>query len=114
MNNKKQSRIMRHKRVRAVVKGTLTRPRMSVFRSLAAIYVQLIDDEAGKTLIACSSADIKSKGKKQEVAFEVGKLAAQKAMDKNIKEVVFDRGGYKYHGRVKQCADGARSGGLKF
>jgi len=105
---------MRQKRVRAKVIGSQAKPRLNVFRSLSHIYVQLIDDEAGKTLAAASSAEIKTKGKKSEVAAAVGKLAAEKALKLGIKKVVFDRAGYQYHGRVKQLADAARAAGLEF
>ena len=87
---------------------------MNIFRSLNHIYVQLIDDEAGKTLAAASSKELKTKGAKAAVAAEVGKLAAKKAQDKGIKKIVFDRGGYQYHGRVKQLAEAARAAGLEF
>jgi large subunit ribosomal protein L18 len=87
---------------------------MNVFRSLNHIYVQLIDDQAGKTLVSASSKEVKNKGKKSDAATEVGKLAAQKAQAAGIKKVVFDRGGYQYHGRVKQLADAARAAGLEF
>ncbi|MEK7579871.1 MAG: 50S ribosomal protein L18 [Patescibacteria group bacterium] len=102
---KREKRIIRHKRVRAVIKGTAARPRLSVFRSNKHIYAQLIDDTKGITLL--SSSDKKS------TALKIGEDLAKKAVEKGIKEVVFDRGGYKYHGRVKDIAEGARSGGLK-
>ena len=117
MNNNKQKlakRSIRHDRVRSRVSGTADRPRLSVFKANQHIYAQLIDDGEGKTLVAASSMEIKSKAKKAEVAGEVGKLLAKKAGEKKIVSVVFDRGGYKYHGRVKALADGAREGGLKF
>lgn len=107
-------RTLRHNRIRAKVNGTAVRPRLNVFRSLSNIYVQLIDDETGTTLAAASSKELKSKGKKVDIAAEVGKLAAEKAIAKGITEVVFDRGGYRYHGRVKSLADAAREAGLKF
>jgi len=100
--------------VRARVIGSKLKPRLNVFRSLSHIYVQLIDDEAGKTLASASSEEIKTKGKKSELAAEVGKLTAKKATALGIKKVVFDRGGYQYHGRVKQLADAARAAGLEF
>lgn len=105
---------MRHRRVRSRVSGTKAKPRMNVFRSLSHIYVQFIDDAEGKTLAAASSKDLKSKGKKTELAAAVGKLAAEKALAAGIKKVVFDRGGYQYQGRVKQLADSARASGLEF
>jgi len=112
--NKRQQRKLRHGRVRAKVSGTAQKPRLNVFRSLSHIYAQLIDDVDGKTLAAASSKELKAGGKKTEMAMEVGKLAAKKALALGIKEVVFDRGGYQYQGRIKQLADGARAGGLEF
>jgi large subunit ribosomal protein L18 len=109
-----EKRVRRHSRVRAIVKGTAKRPRLSVFRANAHIYAQLIDDENGKTLGAASSLEAKSKGKKADLAGEVGTAIAKKAIDAKISEVVFDRGGYKYHGRVKALAEAARAAGLKF
>jgi len=115
MNNSKLAkRIIRHKRVRSVVSGSEKRPRLSVFRANAHMYVQLIDDTTGKTLAAASTKEVKGKGTKSELAAEVGKLIASKAASKNITEVVFDRGGFAYHGRVKALAEAAREGGLKF
>ena len=105
------------KRVRKVVSGTATRPRMSVFRSNKQIYVQLIDDIAGRTLVAASSRENgieDEKITKVEQAAKVGALVAEKAKAAGIETVVFDRNGYLYHGRVKSLADGARNGGLKF
>jgi large subunit ribosomal protein L18 len=104
-------------RVRKIVSGTADRPRLSVFRSNKQIYAQLIDDIQGVTLVATSSKvkEIeKSEGTKADKAAMVGKLIAEKALAAGITEVVFDRGGYLYHGRVKQLADAAREGGLKF
>jgi len=114
MDNRRSQRQLKHHRVRAKVMGTSQKPRLNVFRSLSHIYVQLIDDETGRTLAAASSTEIKTKGKKSEVAAFVGKLAAQKALAAGIKKVVFDRGGYQYHGRVKQLAEAARAAGLEF
>ncbi len=117
MDKNKQKRIsrgIRRGRVRSRVSGLVNRPRLSVFRSSGHIYGQLIDDETGKTLISASSMEVKTKAKKGEVSLEVGKLLAKKALEKNLKAVVFDRGGYRYHGRVKALADGAREGGLEF
>jgi len=117
MNKNKQKqfkRTIRHKRVRSVVSGSSQKPRLAVFRANKHIYAQLIDDKTGTTLSAASSAEITKKDKKTSVAGEVGKAIAAKAMAKNISEVVFDRGGYAYHGRVKALAEGAREGGLKF
>ena len=100
-------------RIRGKISGTPTRPRMSVFRSNKAIYVQLIDDLAGTTLCASSSKGLEG-GTKTEVAAKVGADIAKKAMEKGITEVVFDRNGYLFHGRVKSLADAARGAGLKF
>ena len=102
--------------IRKKVEGTAERPRMSVFRSNKEIYVQFIDDVAGKTLASTSSSDkgISAKGSKVELATEVGKKAAEVAIAAGIGQVVFDRNGYLYHGRVKALAEGAREGGLKF
>jgi large subunit ribosomal protein L18 len=116
--NNAQSRDRRRARVRAKISGTSARPRLNVFRSLNHIYAQLIDDVAGHTLAAASTldAEIKAKAgiKKVEEATEVGKLLASRAQAKEIKQVVFDRAGYRYHGRIKAVADGARQGGLDF
>ncbi|MCL5994771.1 MAG: 50S ribosomal protein L18 [Chloroflexi bacterium] len=113
-----ERRERRRRRVRAKVSGVASRPRMNVFRSLKHIYAQLIDDEAGNTLAAASSLDPDIRGqaglKKRDEAVAVGKLLAQRAQAKQIKQVVFDRAGYRYHGRVKAVADGAREGGLEF
>ena len=105
-----------HYRIRKRIKGTTSRPRLSVFRSNRAIYCQLIDDQNGNTLAAAFSGEgtIDAKGNKTEVAKSVGKLIAEKALAQNISQVVFDRSGYLYHGRVKALADGAREGGLQF
>jgi large subunit ribosomal protein L18 len=108
----------RRRRVRAKVFGMPDRPRLNVFRSAKHIYAQLIDDEAGHTLAAASSLDVDIRNqadlKKTAEASAVGKLLAQRAQAKQIKQVVFDRAGYRYHGRVKAVADGAREGGLEF
>ncbi len=106
-----------HYRVRKSVKGTPERPRLNVFRSNRAIYCQLIDDRRGHTIAAASSRDagiVEAGSNKTEQARKVGKVIAEKALASNIQAVVFDRGGYLYHGRVKALADGAREGGLKF
>lgn len=100
-------------RIRGKVSGTAARPRMTVFRSNKAIYVQLIDDLAGKTLVAASSKGLEG-GTKVEVAAKVGQAVAQKALEAGITEVVFDRNGYLFHGRIKSLADAARTAGLKF
>jgi large subunit ribosomal protein L18 len=108
-------------RIRAKVSGSAVRPRLSVFKSNKGMYLQLIDDSAGKTLASARTGEIKkldekraAEGKKSAMAFELGKLLAEKALKKNIKEAVFDRGGYKFHGRIKSAADGAKEGGLIF
>ena len=100
-------------RIRGKISGTPQRPRMSVFRSNKAIYVQVIDDLAGNTLVAASSKGLEG-GSKVEIAAKVGEEIAKKAVEKGISEVVFDRNGYLYHARVKSLADAARKGGLKF
>jgi large subunit ribosomal protein L18 len=105
-------RLRRHLRVRRRLAGTAERPRLVVFRSLKHIYAQLVDDTANRTLATAS--DHKLTGKKSERSSEVGKLIAQKAKDAGFSRVVFDRAGYRYHGRVKAVADGAREGGLEF
>ncbi|MAW95757.1 MULTISPECIES: 50S ribosomal protein L18 [Leeuwenhoekiella] len=104
------------RRIRKSLTGTAERPRLSVYRSNKEIYAQIIDDTTGKTLSAASSRDkgFKANGNKAEVAKEVGKAIAEKAKEAGIEAVAFDRGGYLYHGRVKQLAEGAREGGLKF
>ena len=107
-----RNRIARHARVRNKIAGTAERPRLAVFRSLTHIYAQLIDDQGGKTIVAASDAD--GTGKKSERAAAVGKLLAERAKAAGIENVVFDRGGYRYHGRVKALADAARKGGLTF
>ena len=117
MNKNKQKNLkreIRHRRVRSRVSGVLERPRLAVFKANNHIYAQLIDDGAGKTLAAASSIEIKTKAKKSDIAKEVGKLVASKALAKNIKAVKFDRGGFAYHGRIKALAEGAREGGLEF
>ena len=133
---KQKNRNRRHKRVRGKISGTSKIPRLCVFRSIKHIYAQLIDDEENKILAVASDLKIKMKTKKKKtekklssdktteereelstkraLGFEIGKLIAKKAKDLKIEKVVFDRGGYKYHGRVKSLADGARAGGLKF
>ena len=112
----RQGRERRHRRVRGKVQGSAERPRLAVFRSNRGIDAQLIDDTVGKTLAAASWLNLKKsfKGDKSEQAKEVGKVLASAAKKAGIETVVFDRGGYLYHGRVKALADGAREGGLKF
>ncbi len=109
-------RLIRHKRVRAHISGTAARPRLNVFRSAKHIYAQLIDDEAGCTLCAAASneKDFDTYGGNIDAAKKVGQLIAQRAKDKGVETVVFDRGGYLYHGRVQALADAARESGLKF
>ena len=108
MLKKKEKRKKRHKRIRAKMSGTSKKPRLCVFKSLKYIYGQLIDDEKGKTIIAVKGKSNISEAKK------IGKMIAKKALEKKIEKVVFDRGGYKYHGRVKALAEGVREAGLKF
>ena len=107
-------RAIRHRRVRRKVEGTQARPRLSVFRSNKQIYAQLIDDSASNTLVAASSLETTNGDGKTASAEAVGEALAKKAVASGIKQVVFDRAGYKYHGRLKALADGARSGGLEF
>ncbi len=111
-----KARLKRHKRVRGKISGTAARPRLCVYRSLDNIYAQIIDDEAGVTLASASTAEktFKEYGGNKAAAREIGKIIAERAVKKNITEVVFDRGGYVYHGRVEELAEGAREGGLKF
>ncbi len=131
---KRKKRYRRHKRTRAKICGTAKVPRFCLSRSNKHVCVQLVDDEQGKTLLSVSDKELEKKGKKEKtskkkgiegkegalrtgkivIAFEVGKLLAKKALEKKIEKAVFDRGGYKYHGRVKALAEGAREGGLKF
>jgi large subunit ribosomal protein L18 len=116
---KNKLRQVRHARVRAMVQGTAEKPRLSVFRGNKAMQLQLIDDAAGKTLCAVSTAEVKKqtvegRSAKAGLGFLAGKLLAEKAMQKGIKTAVFDRAGYSYHGRVAAVADGAREGGLQF
>ena len=111
---KQAKRIRRKGRVRVKVSGTAVCPRLTVFRSNRGIYAQIINDEIGKTVVSVSAKEIKTEGNKTAVSLELGKLIAEKAVAKGISRVVFDRNGYKYHGRVKAMAEGARLGGLKF
>ena len=114
--DKNEARLRRHRRVRGKISGTAARPRLDVFRSAKHIYAQVIDDVAGNTLVSASSLDkeIEGNGGNKEAAKKVGAAIAKRAADKGIAEVVFDRGGYIYHGRVKELAEAAREGGLKF
>ncbi|MCI5647258.1 MAG: 50S ribosomal protein L18 [Bacteroidales bacterium] len=114
MTTKKEQRRIKIKyRVRNKISGTAARPRLSVFRSNKQIYAQVIDDETAKTLVSASSLGMEAMPKKEQAA-KVGEALAQKAIEAGITTVVFDRNGYLYHGRVKELADGARKGGLKF
>ena len=114
--NRKLERERRHKRVRNKISGTAERPRLCVFRSNSNLYVQVIDDVEGNTLVSDSTLDkeIKTKHSNKQEAEELGTLIAKRATEKNITEVVFDRGGYIYHGVIKELADAARNNGLKF
>lgn len=109
--NKKQRR---HARVRSQIFGTAQRPRLSVSRSLKHIYLQLIDDQTGQTLISAHDQELQTSGNKIELAAATGKLLAEKALQKKITTCIFDKSAYQYHGRVKAAATGARAGGLKF
>jgi large subunit ribosomal protein L18 len=113
---KKEIRSRIHKRIRRKLSGTAERPRLAIFRSVAHIYAQVIDDGAGQTLVSASSVDKdgKTNGGNVAAAKAIGKLVAERAKKKGIKTVVFDRGGYQYHGRVKALADAAREAGLEF
>ncbi len=114
---KNQNRLRIKRRIRKVVSGTESRPRLAVFRSNKEIYAQIVDDVSGKTIIAASSRDKdinSAKGTKTELAALVGKSLAEKAVKAGVETIAFDRGGYQYHGRVKSLAEGAREGGLKF
>jgi len=114
-NARAAARTRRHERVRETISGTAARPRLAIFRSLTHIYAQLIDDRGRRTLAAASTLDAKSaSGPKSERAKAVGTLLAERAKAAGVTEAVFDRGGYRYHGRVKALADAARAGGLKF
>jgi large subunit ribosomal protein L18 len=111
----REARARRKRRIRGRISGTPERPRVSVFRSNRAIYAQIVDDTTSATLVAARSPEVDGAGlKKAEVARKVGELLAQRAKDKGIERVVFDRSGYLYHGRVKALAEGAREGGLVF
>ena len=113
---KNESRLVRHARVRKKISGTPERPRLSVYKSLKGIYAQIIDDVNGTTLVAASTLDkeVKTKASNIEAAKEVGALVAKRAAKAGIKTIVFDRGGYQYHGKVKALAEAAREGGLEF
>jgi large subunit ribosomal protein L18 len=120
-NSRRVQRAKRHRRIRKKIQGTADRPRLVVFRSLKNIEAQLVDDDAARTLLGISTKteelrgfEAESRQPRVELAFEAGKLFAEKAKAAGVESVVFDRGGYKYHGRVKAFADGARKGGLEF
>ena len=113
-SEKIERRLRRHSRVRSIVSGTVARPRLAVFRANQNIYAQLIDDVSGKTLASASTLKTETKGTKSEKAAFVGQEIAKKALELNVKEVVFDRGGFRYHGRVKALAEAARTAGLTF
>lgn len=117
--DKNAMRERRHQRARFYFGGTATKPRLAVFRSLKHVYAQIIDDEAGCTIVAASSLDKAMRAEKipggnKKGARKIGQLIAQRAKEKGVTEVVFDKGGFRYHGRVKELAEGAREGGLKF
>lgn len=118
MEDRAFKRVLRHKRIRKKIEGTSERPRMSVFRSKKHMFIQLIDDHDGKTLVSVSTQEKDLKGQKDlrtcEGAKRVGELIAERAKAKGIEKVVFDRGGYIFHGRIKSMADAARAKGLKF
>lgn len=114
MTRKENRRLRIKTRVRGKVSGTSERPRLSVFRSNKQIYAQIIDDESGRTLASASSLKMQTEGTKKEIAAMVGQEIARAALASGIESVVFDRNGYLYHGRVKELADAARNGGLKF
>jgi len=112
--DRKVNRSKRHRRVRVHVSSTHERPRLAVFRSLNHIYAQLIDDGENRTLASASTVELKAKGDRVAEAAQVGKAIAAKAREKGVKSVVFDRGGFLYHGRIKALADAAREAGLEF
>jgi large subunit ribosomal protein L18 len=119
VRDRKAIRRIRHRRVRQTMAGTVSRPRLCVFRSLNHIHAQLIDDSAGRTLVSMSTLDSQVKGKadgmgKSKKAGVVGALLAEEALHQGVRQVVFDRGGYRYHGRVKALAEAARKAGLEF
>ncbi len=114
MTTKEQRRLKIKKGIRGKISGTTERPRLSVFRSNKQIYAQVIDDTTGRTLAAASSLKMEEKAPKKEMAAKVGEMIAKNAQEAGIQTVVFDRNGYLYHGRIKELADAARNGGLKF
>lgn len=112
--SKNDNRLKRHARIRKNLSGTSTTPRLSIYRSNTAIYAQIIDDVKGETLVSASTSELKLKSNNIEAATKLGTLIGEKAVKAKIKNVVFDRSGYKYHGRVKALADAARNAGLNF
>ena len=119
MNNNKEKnnqikKARRHARVRSKISGTTERPRISVFKSNKGMFIQLIDDTKGNTIVSVNSGEVKIDGDKKAKSFEMGKILAKKAQEKKIEKVVFDKGSYKYHGRIESLASGAREGGLIF
>ena len=112
--DRKEGRLKRHRRVRVTVSGTSDRPRLAVYRSLNHLYAQVIDDGAAKTVAAASTVELKAKGNGMAEAAQVGRQIADKAKAAGVKQVVFDRGGFLYHGRIKALADAAREAGLEF
>lgn len=113
-NIKKSKRVRRHAKIRSRMSGTKETPRLAVFKSNKYMYAQIIDDDKAQTIVAATSMELKGKSAKVAQATEVGKAVAKKAIEKGVKKVVFDRGGFAYTGRVKALADGAREGGLTF
>ncbi len=112
--NRNEARLRRHARVRKNISGTQETPRLNVFKSNKAVYVQLINDAEGKTICSASTTELNLNTNNIEACTKVGELIAKKATDAGVEEVVFDRGGYKYHGKIKAIADAARANGLKF
>lgn len=112
--NKLANKIRRHRRVRAKISGTAERPRLCVFKSNRGMYLQAIDDTKGLTIVSAHSREVKSKGNKTELSQAVGALLAERLLAKKVSQIVFDRGGNAYHGRVRAAADGARQAGLEF
>ena len=108
------NRLLRHKRIRKKLRGTSTRPRLCAYRSLKGLWVQIINDDSFETLVSAHHKELNSYASKMEQAKQIGILIAKKALEKNVLKVIFDRSGYKYHGRIKALADGAREGGLQF
>ncbi|MFH1956744.1 MAG: 50S ribosomal protein L18 [Patescibacteria group bacterium] len=114
IKTKKVKRKIRSKRIRSKISGTKECPRLSVFRSNKHIYLQLINDDENKIILQVNDGELKEKSKKTDLSEKIGELMAKKAKKIGVKKVIFDKGGYKYHGRVKAAAEGARKGGLEF